>query len=338
MNEPAPHKLRPTCPSKIERTLRRLFRVFMICVAMVVLISWLGRFHWSLALLEHLNFHAAILLFLGALTSAIFRETWLIWFCIAVCTIAFLKIAPKSPANTIDQPANTLCVLHINLGRDDADHDSLIRLFTPTTGDPPDVICLQEFTPEREIRLRRDVTGYRWLKSIPRRDSRGVAMLQRIDASNLKEIETKVLQWLPGEQDRPTLQSRFLWDKSEITILSVHTKRPIGMHNASIQRRELKAAANHVKVMTNEVEKLLVIGDFNSTSAGHLYHDFLERAALRPSSNRIESGGTFPANWPSLFAFDIDLCAVSSNVYVHKVEVGESIDSDHRPLWVTIGK
>lgn len=318
--------------------LRWCLRVLMAGTAFVVLLSWLGRLHWSLALLEHLSFHTSCLAFVGCILSVLLRDTRMAWVCIAVSTIAFLHFAPRSPANNISNPDSTLTLLHINLGRNAADHNSLVMLLNGSANRLPDLVCLQEFTPEREIALRQELSGYRWLESVPREDSRGVAMLLRIDAVHLEEIDTRVLQWLPGEQDRPTIECRLEWSGSETTILSLHTKRPVRAMNALIQQRELSAAADHVKIRTDVMKKVVVLGDFNSTSAGHVYRDFLKKAKLRPSSNRIATGGTFPASWPKFFQFDIDLCAVSSTIVVNAVEAGESFGSDHRPLWVVLGK
>ncbi len=308
----------------------------------VTLAGLLQRLWWGFALLHHPRPQYAAGLVLVGLLLFIVKRRWLALLCLTACLLNVAVIYFASPPREASSPRFNLQIAHLNLDRDNRNVAEVVG-YIRSGRFPPDIVCLQEYTPVWDAELRRRLTGYRWAEAVPRSDSRGVAMLVR-DASTLRVDEVRVLQWLPGEQDRPTLAVRFARPGKPFTVLSLHTKRPQDVGTTTIQRRELDAAARWAAAEVGGIggtkapsgRSLVVIGDFNTTPWSAAYGDFLTASRLHHVSGGAIKGSTFPAWLPRFMSLPIDLCAATPDVLRFGASPGPDIGSDHRPLWVML--
>lgn len=314
----------------------------VVSLLSVIVLSYSAAWWWPGGVAEYTRFHTALALgLLAMLAIATKHQRWAAA-CLIAATANLVTLAILTPPSTTPTSLGELRVMHLNIDRNNQQiervHDAIQH---PRDGRPPDIVCLQEFTPGNAIWVEFKLAGYELVASEPRDDSRGVAILMRSDTA-LELIEWRELQWLPGETDRPTLAAVFrVPGKPEqlLTVLSVHTKRPASPSKSRVQQREFAAAADWCAGFFEErgaEQHLLVIGDFNTTPWSVDYRRFIERSGLLHVGGTLNQDATYPSFLPWPLRVPIDLAAVSPNLAATEPIIGPRVGSDHRPIYIDV--
>ena len=126
-------------------------------------------------------------------------------------------------------------------------------------------------------------------------------------------------------------------DGQQVAICSIHLSSP---RRPSSWQWDLEMAGFHWPLLRRlhgyAQIPLVLIGDFNTTRAGRLYRELYAQCGLTDAETSFLPGSTWPSYLPGPLGFGIDHCWVSPGIAVTKYEIGPSVLSDHRPLFVEL--
>lgn len=187
----------------------------------------------------------------------------------------------------------------------------------------PDLIALQEYTPEWHAALAELRSGYPHSITEPRAGAFGIALYSRLP---LEDVEAFGL----GDFENPTLSARVSSDRFVGRILNVHLMPPMEADWAADHARQVNELA--VKVADLD-EPVVIVGDFNDTPGSPTMRRFMERTGLRFAPP------VWLPTWPDrlgVAGIAIDLAVMSPGVGAAERERVTSVGSDHRGVWLEV--
>ncbi len=307
-------------PGKLRRLIALLPLALALGLALLIGLSFLQRLDWRLDLLAHLRLHLVIALIamavLQLLTKQHRRSLAIVVLAVAGLTADWIT-TPKGPATFAGQP--DLRVIHANVsGREleEATLDAWVR------DRRPDVLLLQEVTPNTLNEVPFITSNYVVLAIEPRWDTRGVAILARhgIDAS------AELVHPLPdADRPLPVVQVR-LADRTA-SFLHFSTTRPLPGDMHAYQADAFGFAADWVAAERSAGRVPVVIGDFNQTPRGWRLRDLANGGDLSVAMVR-----SWPGELPRLMSLAIDGLLVPNNDVAVKIAPGPLLGGDHWPI------
>ncbi len=226
------------------------------------------------------------------------------------------------PKQDVAAEAPRIKLLHANVLTDNESHTELIDL---VASENPDLVFVQELTPEWSQALTALHADYPYRHSEPRDDPFGIAVYSRIRLDSVQLIRSPPL-------DLPTLRVQASIDGTALTVISTHPIHPLGRSLYAARNEQLVSIADIV--MAGDGPTVLV-GDLNISMWSHRYRELERVTGLR---NARYGFGILPT-WPTFLPIaliPIDHCLVSPGVSVLDMKTGPSIGSDHLPLIVTL--
>jgi endonuclease/exonuclease/phosphatase (EEP) superfamily protein YafD len=183
----------------------------------------------------------------------------------------------------------------------------------------PDVVLLDEFTPEWRAKLDEVRKAYPYHLEQPRLDAFGIALYSRFELESVRPFALG-----------PTtaIEARLRTPAGDATVVGVHLRSPGSPRRAAVRNWQLRALADHVAAIPGP---LIVMGDFNVTPYSPYYTDWLARTGLTDTRR----GRTLSPSWPAFFpvlAIPIDHCAVSRDVTIIAHRGLPAFGSDHYPI------
>ncbi|MHA6297710.1 endonuclease/exonuclease/phosphatase family protein [Devosia sp. CAU 1758] len=186
--------------------------------------------------------------------------------------------------------------------------------------DPPDVMLVME-TPGVEEHLARlaEVLPYQ----------AGCDMPQNCDISlhSRFPFEDVVVTNLPPLGRERLVVGRIRINEKPVTMVGVHLTKPYYDNTADIELRSID------RVLSGIDGPVVLAGDFNSASWSEPLARVGQRQGLAP-------GPTQPATWPVPFGplgVPIDNVFTRGSAQLITLEAGDSLGSNHRPLWAEVG-
>lgn len=206
----------------------------------------------------------------------------------------------------------------------------------------PDILVIQEVTPEWRDALRPlESEGYYALVQ-PRVDNFGMATLSRIEPQRLERVMLNTYSQVPSNGrdeiaasifELPVMELEFAIGRRTVQLLNLHPLPPLGSHYTAVRNRMLTLTRNYVQSTDDLV---IVAGDLNVTPWSPFYYDAFNEAGL---VNGRQGHGIFPT-YPSIGlippAIPIDHVLVSPEIRVSHIEYTPEWDSDHAGLWVEL--
>ncbi len=110
-------------------------------------------------------------------------------------------------------------------------------------------------------------------------------------------------------------------------LIATHLTRPWPFDDPQAQTRQVDRLARRINA--GDVERTLVVGDFNAVPAGAVLRRLSRRASLTPVAAPT---GTWPAFAPFGFRVSIDNALAGRALSLSDRRVGEPTGSDHRPI------
>jgi len=223
------------------------------------------------------------------------------------------------PATVAGEP---LKLIHANVHSINTDYERLVDL---VAAENPDMIFLQEITPEWIAGTAILLQDYPYSYAEPRHGSFGIAAYSRIPFDSVRHIDSPPLGY-------PTILATITIDNKQLTIISSHPTIPLGQELHDARNEHLESIADIVRQVSGET---VLLGDFNSSIWGTHLLQLEESTGLR---NAREGFGILPS-WPTFMPFamiPIDHVLVSENIGVEDAKTGRGIGSDHLPLIVTL--
>ncbi len=308
---------------------RRAASLGFTCIAVAAVTGTICGFAdslwWAFGLLDHFRIQYIFMLLAALLGHVILRlrKQAIVWLLALLTNVAVISTVPSTQA--VSPRPTSLRVLHLNVDRHNRDAK---RVIAAVESSHADAVFLQEITPWWLDRLRGGLTRYRVAIAEPRSNTRGVAMLIRLDSEVL--IAARILQLVPQQTDRPIVTAELSLDGHTLHVMSLHVKRPSSAAAAELQAQEFVAAAKWATALGNQPK--MVVGDFNATPWSRRVRDLRNTSGIKPTANAW-SGSTWPAQTPWPLRIPIDL-TLSSGLSACQPQVGEDVGSDHLPLVV----
>lgn len=302
-----------------------LLTPFGIGVLVLSLAGLGARGFWLLELTTHFKFQYLIggaLLLPGVLLS---RCRWLITivcFGIGLNAIAVLPwyLPTGQPAATAS-PSSSITIALANVYYENESYDPLLAW---VDRQQPDLMVVEEFSPDWEEALTSWDQLFPYQIKQPRQDAFGIALYSRIPFAQ-EHIHTF------GALQIPWIEARLTLDGSPITLWAVHPYPPVGAEATHQRNALLKEVSQQIQGREGLAGFKIVAGDLNTSFWSPAYQDLVKRSSLK---NTRQGFGIQPTWFTgNLFlGVPLDHILVSPDVNVHQFQAGPSIGSDHLPV------
>lgn len=303
-------------------TVRGLLQAAAFLTVAFSLITLLPLDHPALQLFTHfrLQYLAASLLLLAAFA---FLRSPVPAVALAISVLASaVVVTPWYMDRDAAIGDSQLKLLHANVLGSNAEHD---RLFTLIANEQPELVFLQEISPQWEAALAALHADYPYHYVEARHGSFGIALFSRLPLASVGHVDSAPLGF-------PTLQGELAVGDQTIHFVSTHPMIPLGAANSSARNEQLREVARQLGVAA---ESTILVGDLNTSMWGIHYRELERVTGLR---NARRGHGVLPT-WPTFMPFamiPIDHVLVSKDIGVQQISTGPRIGSDHLPLIVTL--
>ena len=286
---------------------------------------------WAALLVRTLQFHLGLLLLVIALAGAFTRGRRL--FLAAVPPVlftlapAFVQYLPKEPRAAAAGP--TLRVMSVNLLMVNEQKGDLIAEIRAAD---PDVILIQEYTPEWRRALRGSLgERYPHAAGVPQDDSFGIAVYSKLPFVGEVDEGLKL-----GRGVTPQMRAVVNFAGRDVALYNIHLLPLRGPDYVSEHRLQM---ASLLDVLADEKAPYVLAGDFNFPETCPQHRDLLRIGARESHALAGRGrGATWPVN--SFFRYlpglRIDHVYVGGGLAVTRHETGIGRGSDHRPVVVDL--
>ena len=294
----------------------------------ISLISLLGGLSPIIDIFSHFRWQYACLLFLftALLTAMRCVKTAIavgMGLVINVACIGFLWIPVRQPHSGEVTP--TLSILNINLNYGNKNY---VLIESEIRTNNPDVIALEELTPEMLAHLKSILQDYPYECSLPRLDAYGIGLFSKhkFVHMDLNPLELPVSLVIRGDIE---------FDSRVVSIMVVHACGPTSVTGCMLDKHIADNLAKWIK--TSKRRSVILIGDMNSTPWSIVFQRLLSSCRFIDS----ERGFPLQCSWPvglPLISIPIDHCFFSSDWACVTRRLTGPVGSDHYPLFVRLTK
>ncbi|MCP4940500.1 MAG: endonuclease/exonuclease/phosphatase family protein [Planctomycetaceae bacterium] len=215
-----------------------------------------------------------------------------------------------------------LKLIHANVHASNTDYGRLVDF---VTAEDPDLLFLQEVTPEWVAGTKELLQDYPYAYAEPRDGNFGIAVYSRIPFDSVQHVDSPPLGY-------PTIIATVSVHDRQVTMISSHPTIPLGRQYYDWRNEHLD---HIVDLVTQTRGKLILIGDFNTS----IWDAHLRQLEDSTGLKNVRKGFGVLPTWPAFMPFamiPIDHALVSEDISVTAVETGRRIGSDHLPLIVTL--
>lgn len=278
--------------------------------------------HHSLELFAHFRlqyFGVSVLLLIAF--AFLMHYAWVVALLVTVLFNASLVL----PWYISDVPAakgTPLKLMHANVYSGNRQYDRLVALVAL---EQPDLVFLQEVTPEWLAGTKPLLDEYPYTYSVPSAGNFGIAVLSKIPFAKVEHVDSPPLA-------HPTLVTTLMMDDEPLTIVSSHPTIPLGRPLYEARNEQLQSLAELVLGISG---RTVLLGDFNASTWDRHFRQLEASTGLR---NVRRGFGVLPT-WPTFLPFamiPIDHALVSDGIAITDARTGTRIGSDHLPLIVTL--
>jgi endonuclease/exonuclease/phosphatase (EEP) superfamily protein YafD len=304
----------------------------------------IATLNWLAFMLRTFTPHAGVILLLLALLALLLR----CWrpaaakLALAACCVVPMGLAqlPRGGASRAEGGALTVMSCNLEFGRAD-----VAALLAEIDAHGPDVLVLQEYTPEIHERIGARLSGRFAHSAVAARDGGfGMAVYSCI-AFGEPPVLYPALPGAGGAGDsewvcqQPQIRVVVRVGGREVVVQGVHTLPPLSPSYLREQRRLVRALAAWVE---REARPVILAGDFNHTMASPSA-GWMARAGL--VNTHAAAGKGVGNTWPDggmgglwrVLGFRLDHVFVGRGVACEWAKVAGSIGTDHRPVVARVG-
>lgn len=304
--------------------MNKILTVCAVCLFLATSFAHLGQYGFIFDLFSHFVLYYCILSVFFIAISLRLRKKLTLFLSLVVLLVNMFSILPVLNTSDIvdvhaaeDHEAVQLKVLHANLLLSNHDHSRLIDLVNKQQ---PDIISLQEFTPQWQQAVERLKLDYPYFKFRAQSGGFGIALLSR------KEMQVEEI--LFGDDYTPSLLAKIKTKKGIVQLISTHPIIPLTPRWYKSRNQQLYKL---VKLFDKDLPHVL-IGDLNITRWSPVFKHWQEHAKMK----NARDGFGLLATWPTIPLIGLDHCLVSKQIEVSRFARTESIGSDHRPIIVDL--
>lgn len=301
---------------------------FVLALSVFTLAGRLGHEAWWLELFAHFPWQYAAGLLAAALCLLALGRSRMALLATSVALLNLLIASPqlsawprvKADSGPVMEETVRLATANLHKRNDDAPR--VLRFVAEAA---PDVLVLQELTPEWKSRLAPLAQVYPHSVTVPREDGFGIALFSRypIDAHEVLRFP---------DPSFPSIAARIDVAGRPLGIVGTHPPAP---RNERLHRTRNRIFSHIAELAARSDEPLVVLGDLNCTPWAPSFRRFLREGGLSDTSEGRRLSWSWPAGfWP--LAIPIDHALVTGDVRVVHRHMGPDIGSDHYPLVVDV--
>jgi endonuclease/exonuclease/phosphatase (EEP) superfamily protein YafD len=303
----------------------KLIRAGLLLIAVASVGAYFGEWLMVFDFASQLRLQYVVGAIVG-LAFTIGKREWR-WSAIAVLGIA-LNIWPivswYVPNGQAISQGRRLKLVQYNLLYPNDRHQNLIDFLRE---EQPDIVALQEMTPEWMAGLTPLSAQFEESRFAPRNDGMGVGIYSRL---KFEQAETIAL----GSDQRPNLLVKFRWEDRPVSLLVTHPPNPFGPNRFAWRNEQLVLTAS---LLNSLPTPKILIGDLNITMWSPYYQRLMRDTQL---VNTRAGQGLLPT-WPTdvvapFLMIPIDHCLISPDIQVAAIRTGRNLGSDHLPLVIEL--
>lgn len=302
-----------------------MIRILQAAAVLTVLFSFVTALdirHHSIELFSHfrLQYFAVSILLLIAFAFLMHYA----WVAALLVTVLFNAsfVLPWYISDIPTAKGTPLKLIHVNVYSGNRQSDRLVAL---VEFEQPDLVFLQEVTPDLLAGTKLLLEDYPYTYSVPSAGNFGIAVFAKIPFAKVEHVDSPPLA-------HPTLVATLVIDDEPLTIVSSHPTIPMGRPRYDARNEQLQSVAELVLGISG---KTVLLGDFNASTWDRHFRQLEASTGLR---NVRRGFGVLPT-WPTYLPFamiPIDHALVSDGISVTDARTGMRIGSDHLPLIVTL--
>ncbi len=280
-----------------------------------------NQWHQYLELFSHFRLQYLVVSVLLTLVFVVLKwRNYVLLGLAAIAVNAWFVVPWYLPIDAPDPSDADVRLLHANLHVENTDAEPLLALLDEVD---PDLVVLQEFTPEWLEALEPIASSYRYRVVEPRYDPFGIALYSKYPLEASTVIGSVPL-------GHPDIVATALVGGERLHIVSTHPMQPLGSTNYGDRNLQLDSVAD---LAARSPRPLIVVGDLNITMWANHYQRLEVTGGLRNARRGYGIAPTWPA-WLYPGRIPIDHVLVSDGLVVTDFEAGPNIGSDHLPIVV----
>jgi len=278
--------------------------------------------HYGIQLFTHFKPHYLVVAVALCVAFVLLRQpVYIGGLLLAIGLNAFYVIPWYTSSNAI-QAEKPLKLLHANVLSRNTEYGRLLDLLD---SESPDVVLLQEITPDWLVALDPLRQEYPYSYAEAREGNFGIALFARVPFTSVSHIDSPPLGY-------PTIIATMDVDGATVHLVGSHPTIPIRTQLYTDRNEQLASIADLLEGLDGPQ---VLFGDLNASMWDMNYRSLEEATGLR---NARAGFGIVPT-WPTFLPFamiPIDHFLVSDDISVVEMRSGPRIGSDHLPLIATI--
>lgn len=277
--------------------------------------------HFAIQLFTHFRLQYLIVLLGLLFLFKYLRSPWLIGAIAATAVLNAVVVLPWYVGEDETSDGVKLKLLHANVLSGNTEYDRLISLLKT---EAPDLVMLQEVSPDWLVALDELRSDYPYSYAEAREGNFGIALFSRVPFRSVSHFDSPPFGY-------PTIVASLDIDGQILHFIGTHPMIPISSDFYDARNEQLAGVA---ELLGKQAEPKILVGDLNLSQWDINYNVLAQRAGVR---NARKGFGIVPT-WPVFMPFamiPIDHVLVSESISVTGVYSGPRIGSDHLPLVVT---
>lgn len=207
-------------------------------------------------------------------------------------------------------------------------------LLTLIEREDPDIVALAEVSPLWDAPLAALASSYPYQAGQTATNPFGLKVLSKYPLNDLQLLEFA--------NSRTSMAMQLVVEQRPFTLVATHPVPPVRSDLLHSRNSQLAGLAGYISTLSTPA---VVIGDFNITPWSPYYRQFVQKTGLHntrkgfgilPTWPMASSGSSLPKGLHRLLPIPIDHCLVDPAVHVVDMRTGEPVNSDHRPIMVTL--
>jgi endonuclease/exonuclease/phosphatase (EEP) superfamily protein YafD len=293
-------------------TIRRGATVVGIALLVLCLLPYLYASWWVFELSSHFLPHLGIAAAALAIAALVCRYWLAFASALAAAAVAWAIVLSVPQAQQVESPDTV--VLSQNLFYANTRFRQAVSAFTEQD---PDIIVLQEYTPEWHDALAVLTDRYAYSVTEPKEGAFGIAVFSR------EPVRSHAIRRF-GASRTPFIHVEF--ESPGLHLIAVHFQPPTTGNRAIDRNRQLVELAHYLGAIA---EPFVIVGDFNNTPYSPVLRSF-----MRETGAGI-AGRIGRPSWPAAlgwFGIPIDLAIGSAGVRLGSMSAIPTVGSDHHGL------
>jgi len=277
--------------------------------------------HFAIQLFTHFRLQYVVVSLSLLLLFKYLRSPWLIGALAASLVLNASLVLPWYVGEDETSGGVELKLLHANVLSSNTEYDRLISLLDT---EAPDLVMLQEVSPDWLVALDELRADYPYSYAEAREGNFGIALFSRVPLKSVSHFDSPPFGY-------PTIVASLDIDGQVLHFIGTHPMIPVRGTFYDARNEQLAGVA---RLLGKQAEPKILVGDLNLSQWDVNYKHLEQQGGVR---NARKGFGILPT-WPVFMPFamiPIDHVLVSETISVTGFYSGPRIGSDHLPLIVT---